>query len=116
MPYAQLSAPIARAVRRIAGCVLSAAILPHAAHAAVLTVAGGDVPGLVAAITTANGTGTDTISLAAGSTYALTVANNGSNGLPVWSPPRSRSLATVRSSRAPAPRPFASSRLAAAAT
>jgi hypothetical protein len=81
-------APLARATRRV-GCpiiaaVLGVAALPYTAGAAVFTVAAGDVLGLVSAITTANGNGTDdTIDLAAAATYGLTAPDNGLNGLPV---------------------------------
>jgi hypothetical protein len=43
----------------------------------------GGAAGLIAAINAANGSGGGTISLAPGCTYALTVPNNGENGLPV---------------------------------
>ncbi|MGI8858046.1 MAG: hypothetical protein ACR2JW_20090 [Thermomicrobiales bacterium] len=61
-----------------------------AVQAATFTVANGDVTTLIADITAANGNGQDnTIALAAGGTYILTVANNGgardANGLPVIS-------------------------------
>jgi hypothetical protein len=47
-------------------------------------IADGDVAGLIAAIDTANGNGqADTINLAPGGTYTLTVINNTDNGLPI---------------------------------
>ncbi len=57
--------------------------LPPGGGAAVLPVPAGDVPALVAAITTANGDTNDTISLAAGATYTLVAPDNGINGLPI---------------------------------
>jgi len=54
------------------------------ARAAQFSVPDGDVDALIAAINTANLTaGPDDIVLADGSTYLLTAANTGSNGLPV---------------------------------
>jgi hypothetical protein len=53
-------------------------------RAATFPVVAGDVAGLVSAINMANGNGQDdTITLAAGSTYSLTAADNPMNGLPV---------------------------------
>ena len=54
------------------------------ASAATFIIGDGDVAGLIAAINTSNANGADdTIELDTHGTYTLTVANNGSNGLPV---------------------------------
>lgn len=51
---------------------------------AVFNIADGDVTGLIAAISTANGNGVaDTINLAAAGTYTLTAVDNPNNGLPI---------------------------------
>ncbi len=64
--------------------VLWVAAPKYPAAATTFTVAAGDVPALVSAITTANGNGIDdAIDLAAGATYDLTAPDNGLNGLPV---------------------------------
>ena len=64
--------------------ILVATLTPSAvpvAHAAASTVACGDVAGLISAINSANTNGQpDTINLAAGCTYTLTAAYNGSEG------------------------------------
>ncbi len=65
---------------------------PTGAYAATFTIANGDVAHLISAITTANGNGQDnTIILASGGMYTLSLVNNGdpttatANGLPVIS-------------------------------
>jgi hypothetical protein len=69
--------------------ILIGAVDANTVSAAVFNVADGDVPGLIAAINTANGNGvSDTINLAGGGTYTLTAPDNtadGPNGLPVVS-------------------------------
>src|SRR2546429_5755023 len=69
----------------VAGLMAMALVVisAQAAQAATSTVTC-SVPALVAAIDTANSSpGADTLSLAAGCTYALTSPDNGANGLPV---------------------------------
>lgn len=62
------------------GCFLLAA---RSGNAAIFNVADGDVAALVTAVTTASSNGeSDTIELAAGGQYALTMAAEGTNGLP----------------------------------
>jgi len=66
--------------------LLLLALRPGGAQAATTSVADGDVAGLITAINNANtNSGPDTINLAAGGTYTLTVADNSNNGLPVVS-------------------------------
>jgi hypothetical protein len=76
---------IERAATRCTVLVVSLAValaLPAAAHAATFNVASGDVPGLIAAINSANANGeADTINLAAG-TYTLTSGPYDGAGLP----------------------------------
>jgi len=60
------------------------ALRPGGAKAAVFDIVNGDVTGLITAIDNANtNPGPDTINLAAGGTYTLTVADNLDNGLPI---------------------------------
>ena len=64
--------------------LLLLALRPGGAKAATTSVADGDVAGLIAAIKNANtNSGPDTINLASGGVYTLTVVNNADNGLPV---------------------------------
>lgn len=76
--------PIARRARFAA--LLVALLLGTDVRAAVFNIADGDVPGLIAAINTANANGdADTINLAANGAYTLTAVDNltdGPNGLP----------------------------------
>ena len=68
----------------VAAAVMLGMLPSRVVNAAEFDVDAGDVAGLIAAINTANGNGeADTINLAAGGTYTLTVADNGDNGLPV---------------------------------
>ena len=76
-------------VRRTVLAELILVALASEAHAANINVpcsgAGGGTAGLISAITTANATSGDTITLAAGCTYTLSAVDNfwyGPNGLP----------------------------------
>jgi hypothetical protein len=58
-----------------------AVLIPIMAQAATVNIPNGDVPGLIAAINTANtNPGVDTINLAPGGTYTLTAVDNGAPG------------------------------------
>lgn len=64
--------------------VLMLSLWPGGAQAATFDLPDGDVAGLIAAINTANtNPGADTINLAPGGTYTLTVVDNPGNGLPI---------------------------------
>lgn len=61
-----------------------AALLPVVAEADTFNIADRDVPGLIAAINTANASaGADTINLAPSGTYTLIAEDNSGNGLPI---------------------------------